>query len=45
MFAVVTAIVGAALGANGLLLALDIAWDTQRREREAAEALEPRPSW
>jgi hypothetical protein len=42
------AIVGAALGANAILLGLDSAWDRQRRDRFAAtnakKALEARPS-
>jgi pimeloyl-ACP methyl ester carboxylesterase len=42
------AVVGAALGGNLLLLALDVAWDRQVRDRFAAttgtEALEARPS-
>jgi pimeloyl-ACP methyl ester carboxylesterase len=48
LFALVTAIVGAAVGANLILLALDIAWDWQGRDRFPAptvkEALEARPS-
>jgi pimeloyl-ACP methyl ester carboxylesterase len=47
LFALVTAIVGAAVGANLILLALDIAWDRQARDRFPApsikEALEARP--
>jgi pimeloyl-ACP methyl ester carboxylesterase len=46
--ALLTAIVGAAAGGNLILLALDIAWDRQARDRFAAtkpkEALEARPS-
>ena len=34
------AIVGAAVGANLILLALDIAWDRQVRDRFAADAIE-----
>ena len=47
LFAVVTTILGAAVGANLTLLALDIAWDRQVRSRFAAnakETLEVRPS-
>jgi len=48
LLALVTAIVGAAVGGNLLLLALDIAWDRQVRDRFAAtnvkESLEARPS-
>jgi hypothetical protein len=48
LFALVTAIVGAAVGANLILLALDVAWDLQVRDRFPAstvkEALEARPS-
>ena len=49
LFALVTTIVGAAVGANLTLLALDIAWDRQERDRFAAaantkETLEARPS-
>jgi hypothetical protein len=42
-----TTIVGAAIGANLLLLALDIVWDRRARDRYAArstEAFEARPS-
>ena len=42
MFAVVTAIVGATVGANATLLGLDIAWDRQAHNRLAVDALEPR---
>jgi hypothetical protein len=46
--ALVTTIVGAAVGANLTLLALDIAWDRQGRDRlaptNAKETLEARPS-
>jgi hypothetical protein len=46
--ALLTAIVGAAAGGNLLLLALDIAWDRQARDRFAAanakETLEASPS-
>jgi pimeloyl-ACP methyl ester carboxylesterase len=48
LFALITAIVGAAVGANLTLLALDIAWDRQIRDRFSAtkvkERLEARPS-
>jgi hypothetical protein len=47
LFALVTAIVGATVGANLILLALDIAWDRQVRDRFAADAresLEARPA-
>jgi pimeloyl-ACP methyl ester carboxylesterase len=48
LFALITAIVGAAVGANLILLALDIAWDRQVRDRFPApsvkEALQARPS-
>ena len=47
LLAPLLAIVGAALGANLVLLALDIAWDRQERDRLAANANEPlkaRPS-
>ena len=48
LFALATAIVGAAVGANMILLALDVAWDLQVRDRFPAptvkEALEARPS-
>ncbi|MGH2589745.1 MAG: hypothetical protein ACRDGW_02980 [Actinomycetota bacterium] len=44
--ALLTAILGAAVGANVTLLALDIAWDRQARDRSAAttakETLEAR---
>jgi hypothetical protein len=47
LFALVTAIIGAAVGGNLMLLALDIAWDRQVRDRFPAptvkEALEARP--
>jgi hypothetical protein len=47
LFAPMLAIVGAALGANLTILALDIAWDRQVRDRFAAttarEKLEARP--
>jgi hypothetical protein len=33
LFALITAIVGAAVGGNLILLALDIAWDWQLRDR------------
>jgi hypothetical protein len=46
--ALITTIVGAAVGGNLILLALDIAWDRQVRDRFAAtnakETLEVRPS-
>ena len=46
--ALLTAIVGAAVGANLSVLLLDIAWDRQRRDRTAAagprDTLEARPS-
>ena len=45
--AALTTIVGAAVGANLALLALDIAWDRQTRDRFAAnprEALQVQPS-
>jgi uncharacterized membrane protein YdfJ with MMPL/SSD domain/pimeloyl-ACP methyl ester carboxylesterase len=46
--ALITTIVGAAVGGNLILLALDIAWDWQGRDRFAAtnakETLEARPS-
>jgi pimeloyl-ACP methyl ester carboxylesterase len=46
--ALITTIVGAAVGANLTLLALDIAWDRQERDRfvdtDAKETLEARPS-
>jgi pimeloyl-ACP methyl ester carboxylesterase len=38
LFALVTAIVGAAAGGNLLLLGLDIAWDRQARDRHATGA-------
>ncbi|MFL6018833.1 MAG: hypothetical protein ACJ74V_15010, partial [Gaiellaceae bacterium] len=48
LIALVTAIVGAAVGANLVLLVLDIAWDRRARDRFAAttakEILEARPS-
>ena len=48
LFALVTTMVGAAVGGNLLLLALDIAWDRQVRDRFAAtnatETLEAQPS-
>jgi pimeloyl-ACP methyl ester carboxylesterase len=48
LFALVTAVVGAAVVANLILLALDIAWDRQVRDRFPApsvkEALQARPS-
>ena len=48
LFALITAIVGAVVGANLTLLALDIAWDRQQRDRfvdtNAKETLEARPS-
>jgi pimeloyl-ACP methyl ester carboxylesterase len=47
LLALITAIVGAAVGGNLTLLGLDIAWDRQVRERFAAnarETLEARPS-
>jgi hypothetical protein len=48
LLALVTAIAGAVAGANLILLALDIAWDRQVRDRFAAtkakETLEARPS-
>jgi pimeloyl-ACP methyl ester carboxylesterase len=47
LLALVTAIVGAAVGANLILLVLDIAWDRQARARvetTAKETLEARPS-
>jgi pimeloyl-ACP methyl ester carboxylesterase len=48
LFAVVTTIVGAAAGGNLTLVALDIAWDWQLRDRFSAttakETLEARPS-
>jgi pimeloyl-ACP methyl ester carboxylesterase len=48
LFALITTIVGAAVGANLLLLALDIAWDRQVHDRfvetNAKETLEARPS-
>jgi pimeloyl-ACP methyl ester carboxylesterase len=48
LFAPLLTIVGAALGANLTVLALDIAWDWQARDRSAAadakETLEARPS-
>jgi pimeloyl-ACP methyl ester carboxylesterase len=47
LFALVTTIAGAVAGANLTLLALDIAWDWQVRDRFAAnpkETLEARPS-
>jgi hypothetical protein len=47
LVALLTTIVGAVAGANLLLLALDIAWDRQARDRFAARAtqtLEARPS-
>jgi len=46
--AVLTVIVGAAVGANLSVLLLDIAWDRQHRDRtvaaEAPDTLEARPS-
>jgi len=47
LLALITAIVGAAVGGNVTLLGLDIAWDRQVRDRFAAnpkETLETRPS-
>jgi hypothetical protein len=48
LLALITTIVGASVGANLTLLALDIAWDRQARDRSrdttAKEALEVRPS-
>ncbi len=47
LLALITTIVGAAIGANLTLLGLDIAWDRQERDRfadEANETLEARPS-
>ncbi len=48
LLALITTIVGAAVGANLTLLALDIAWDRQERDRfvdtSAKETLEARPS-
>jgi len=48
LLALITAIVGAVAGANLTLLALDIAWDLQQRDRfvdtNAKETLEARPS-
>jgi len=47
LLALITTIVGAAVGGNVTLLALDIAWDWQVRDRFAAnpkETLEARPS-
>ena len=48
LLALVTAIAGAAVGANLTVLGLDIAWDRQAHDRFAAvggtEALEARPS-
>jgi pimeloyl-ACP methyl ester carboxylesterase len=47
LLALITAIAGAAVGGNVILLGLDIAWDRQVRDRFAAnprETLEPRPS-
>jgi pimeloyl-ACP methyl ester carboxylesterase len=48
LLALVTAIAGAAVGGNLLLLALDISWDRQVRDRfvetDAKETLEARPS-
>jgi pimeloyl-ACP methyl ester carboxylesterase len=48
LFALITAIVGAVASANLTLLALDIAWDRQQRDRfvdtNAKETLEARPS-
>jgi pimeloyl-ACP methyl ester carboxylesterase len=48
LLALITTIVGAAVGANLTLLALDIAWDRQERDRfvetSAKETLETRPS-
>ena len=47
LIALITAIVGAAVGGNLTLLALDIAWDRQVRDRfpaNATETLEARPA-
>jgi hypothetical protein len=48
LLALVTAIVGAAVGANLILLALNISWDRRVRDRfvetDAKESLEARPS-
>jgi hypothetical protein len=48
LIALVTTIVGAAIGGNLILLVLDISWDRRVRNRFAArlakETLEPRPS-
>jgi pimeloyl-ACP methyl ester carboxylesterase len=43
LFAVITAIVGAIVGANASLLALDITWDRQAHDRFDADALPARP--
>jgi hypothetical protein len=48
LLAAITTIIGAAIGANLSLLALDVAWDRQVRDRFAAtdskERLEAHPS-
>jgi pimeloyl-ACP methyl ester carboxylesterase len=48
LFALVTAMVGATVGGNLIVLVVDTAWDRQARDRFPApslrEALEPRPS-
>jgi len=41
LIAVSTTIVGAIVGANGILLGLDIAWDSQGRDRSPAPTIEP----
>jgi hypothetical protein len=44
LLAVITTIVGAAVGANLGVLMLDLVWDRQPRERAASELLAVRPS-
>jgi len=44
LVALLATIVGAAAGANLVLLVLDIAWDRQARDRVAAARLEPHPA-
>lgn len=41
LFALITTIIGAAVGANLALLALDIEWDRSSRSRFAAVSLPP----
>jgi hypothetical protein len=46
LLALVTAVLGAAVGGNLLVVGLDIAWDWQARDRYAETAAEqPEPSF